>query len=404
MTIGILGAGYVGLATAASFAARGCAVVCADVNPARIACLQRGELPFFEEGMLDVFREAPIPVSFTLDGMLACKCDVVFCCVGTPSAADGSADLSFVEAAATMCAETMPNAVFVLKSTVPPGTSRRIQRHVRGQLRVAANPEFLKEGSAVQDALHPSRIVLGADDPTVLTVLLDLYQGVDAPVVTTDTVTAEMVKYASNSFLATKVSFINEIANLCEEIGADVLQVARGMGFDDRIGPKNLQPGPGYGGSCFPKDVRALMHLGNEVGVPLKILSAVTAVNDERQQRSFQCLLDCFGSLQGKRIALWGLAFKPGTDDIRDAPALALIEKCLAHNATVAAYDPLVREAITRHFPSLQLAPNALAALNGADALVVMTDWPEFRLHHYNDIANLVASNMVIDLRFALQR
>ena len=203
MTIGVLGAGYVGLATAASFAARGFAVICADVNPERIALLKRGELPFFEEGMLDVFREAAIPVSFTLDGALACKCDVVFCCVGTPSAADGSADLSFVHAAATMCVEAMPGAIFILKSTVPPGTSRAVRDAVHGRLRVAANPEFLREGSAVSDALRPSRVVIGADDSDVAAIISDLYQQTDIPIVVTDTMTAEMLKYASNSFLAT---------------------------------------------------------------------------------------------------------------------------------------------------------------------------------------------------------
>ena len=403
MTIGVLGAGYVGLATAASFAARGFAVICADVNPERIALLKQGELPFFEEGMLDVFREAAIPVSFTLDSTLACKCDVVFCCVGTPSAADGSADLSFVQAAATMCVEAMPGAIFILKSTVPPGTSRAIRDAVRGRLRVAANPEFLREGSAVNDALHPSRVVIGADDPDVATVLSNLYQQTDVPLLVTDTMTAEMVKYASNSFLATRISFINEIAALCEAVGADVLAVAKGMGFDDRIGP-NLQPGPGYGGSCFPKDVRALIHLGGTVQVPLKVLSAVATVNEERQRLSFDRLGKHLGDLAGKRIAVWGLAFKPGTDDIRDAPAVAFIEQCLGAGASITAYDPLVREAIIKKFPTVRLAPNAVAALDGADALVVMTDWSEFRAYRYADVTTQVSSGLVVDLRFVLQR
>ncbi len=403
MTIGILGAGYVGLATAASFAARGIAVICADVNAERIALLNKGEMPFFEEGMIDVFRAAQPPIVFTTDVAQACACDVAFCCVGTPSAPDGSADLSAVYAAAQSCFVTNPRAIFVLKSTVPPGTSRAVQEAIAG-LRVAANPEFLREGSALHDALRPSRIIIGADDEETLDTMRELYDGIDAPMVATNSVTAEMVKYASNSFLATKISFINEMANLCDVIGADVQTVAHGMGLDDRIGPKNLQPGPGYGGSCFPKDVRALMHLGEQVGVPLQILTAVTAVNNARQQQSFNTLIEKFGDLHGKRIAVWGVAFKAGTDDVRDAPAFALIAQCIEAGATVVAYDPMVRAAITNRFPSVILAPTALDALTTADALVVMTDWPEFRSHSRSDVAKLVTSGLIVDLRFALQK
>jgi UDPglucose 6-dehydrogenase len=402
-SLGILGAGYVGLATAASFAARGFAVVCADPNAEKTATLQRGALPFFEEGMLDVFRAAATPVTFTTDLAQACACDVVFCCVGTPSAADGSADLSYVYSAARTCAEIAPGALFVLKSTVPPGTSRAVAAAVHGRLRVVANPEFLREGSAVYDGLHPSRIVLGADDAASMEDLQAVYVGVDAPVVATDTITAEMVKYASNSFLATKISFINEIANLCDVVGADVRSVAQGMGLDDRIGTKFLQPGPGYGGSCFPKDVRALMHLGETVGVPLQILAATTAVNTGRQALPYRRLVEVFGSLQGKRIAVWGLAFKPGTDDIRDAPALALLERCLADGAAVVAYDPLVR-ALPDGFSAVVLASAALDAVRDADALVVMTDWPEFAAIPRTEITSALRRECIIDPRYALAR
>ncbi len=402
-SIGILGAGYVGLATAASFAARGFVVVCADLNTEKITTLQRGDLPFFEEGMLDVFHVASTPVVFTTDLGQACTCDIVFCCVGTPSAGDGSADLSYVHSAAKACADIAPGKLFVIKSTVPPGTSRAVAAEVEHRLRVVANPEFLREGNAVYDGVHPSRIVLGADDAASMEVLKSVYVGVDAPIVATDTVTAEMVKYASNSFLATKISFINEIANLCDVVGADVRSVAHGMGLDDRIGAKFLQPGPGYGGSCFPKDVRALMHLGESVGVPLQILSATAAVNFERQALPYCRLIDALGSLQGKRIAVWGLAFKPGTDDVRDAPALALLQRCLADGADVVAYDPCVKQ-LSQEFSSVSMGVDARHTTTNADALVVMTDWPEFAEIDRGAILGAMRGTCIIDPRYALAK
>jgi len=404
MTIGILGAGYVGLATAAGFAARGFEVVCADIDEKKIEILRSGELPFFEEGMLEVFAASSTPVVFTTDLAAACQCDIVFCCVGTPSAADGSADLSFVQSVAKTCADVAPNAVFVLKSTVPPGTARFISALVEGRLRVAANPEFLREGHAAEDALNPSRVVIGADEESISSILKELYRDTGAPIVSTNTITAEMIKYASNSFLATKISFINDIANLCDVVGADVLSVAEGMGLDDRIGSKFLQPGPGYGGSCFPKDVRALMHLGESVGVPLRILEATTAVNDDRQSLSYRRLVEGLGDLRGKRIAVWGLAFKAGTDDVRDAPALKLIDQCVAAGAEIVAYDPKVRSDFFSGRPEVLQAASADLAIDAADALVVMTDWPEFRLCSLVDLQKRVSSGVVIDLRFALRR
>lgn len=402
-SIGILGAGYVGLATAASFAERGFAVVCADPNAEKIAILLRGEMPFFEAGMKEVFAAASTPVIFTTDLARACACDIVFCCVGTPSAADGSADLSYVHSAAQTCADVAPEKLFVLKSTVPPGTSRVVAAAVDQRLRVVANPEFLREGNAVHDGLFPSRIVIGADDAETMEELRSVYAGVDAPIVAADTITAEMVKYASNSFLATKISFINEIANLCDVVGADVLAVAHGMGLDDRIGAKFLQPGPGYGGSCFPKDVRALMHLGESMGVPLTILAATTAVNAERQALPYRQLQNAFGSLEGKRIAVWGLAFKPGTDDIRDAPALVLLRQCMQEHAELVAFDPLVRE-LPAEFAAVTIAPSALAAAQNADALVIMTDWPEFSTISKATILSALRGTHIIDPRYTLER
>lgn len=401
-TIGILGAGYVGLATAASFAARGFSVTCADPNEKKIEILQQGGLPFFEEGMLEVFCSAPTPVIFTTDLSLACKSDIVFCCVGTPSAADGSADLSFVKSAALTCAEVAPNRIFVLKSTVPPGTSRLIDEFVKGRLRVIANPEFLREGSAVYDGLHPSRIIIGADNGEDSAMLEEIYKDVDAPIVVTDTVTAEMVKYASNSFLATKISFINEMAGLCDVVGADARIVAKGMGLDDRIGSKFLEPGPGYGGSCFPKDVRALMHLGHSVGMPLKILEATSLVNTERQSLSFRMLEQGLGSLVGKRIAVWGLAFKPGTDDVRDAPALELLRQCLAVDAQIIAFDPLVH-LLSSDFSRVEIAHSMLDAVTDADALVIMTNWPEFSLTNREQILSCMKGSLIVDLRYVLR-
>jgi len=402
-TVGILGAGYVGLATAASFAARGFSVTCADTNDEKIAVLQQGSLPFFEQGMQEVFSAASIPVIFTTDLLLACKCDIVFCCVGTPSAVDGSADLSFVKSAALTCAEAAPNRILVLKSTVPPGTSRLIAELVNGRLRVVANPEFLREGSAVYDGLHPSRIIIGVDNKEDSAILEEIYHDVDAPIIVTDTVTAEMVKYASNSFLATKISFINEIAGLCDVVGADVRVVANGMGLDDRIGSKFLEPGPGYGGSCFPKDVRALMHLGESVGTPLKILQATTLVNTERQSLSYRILEKELGSLAGKRIAIWGLAFKPGTDDVRGAPALELLRQCLAAGVNVVAFDPLVHS-LPSDFARAKIADSMIAAVSDADALVIMTNWPEFSLTNREQILSSMKGSLIVDLRYVLRR
>lgn len=402
MTIGVLGAGYVGLGTAASFAARGFSVVCADVNESRILGLQRGELPFFEAGLQELLVSALNPIVFTAKVEEACACDVVFCCVGTPSAPDGSADLSYVESAAQSCAQKNPGTIFVLKSTVPPGTSQMIAEHVEHKLCVAANPEFLREGRIVEDALNPSRIVIGVDDEKTLEVMREIYQGIDAPIVETDTKTAELIKYASNSFLATKISFINEIAGLCDVIGADVKTVARGMGLDDRIGSKFLQPGPGFGGSCFPKDVRALQCLARSRGENLEILDATMRVNDMRQKLSVLQVKESLGDLGGKRIAVWGLAFKPETDDIRDAPALAVISELLGQGAIVVAYDPMVK-ALPAPFFSVIHAPSPHDAICDADALIVMTDWTEFSSYKKTDLKQKVRSHCVVDLRGILK-
>jgi UDPglucose 6-dehydrogenase len=292
--------------------------------------------------------------------------------------------------------------MFIVKSTVPPGTCRDLVRAVSGQLRVAANPEFLREGNAIEDALRPSRIVCGTDDQESVLMFTELYRDVGVPIVNTDTVTAELIKYASNSFLATKISFINEIATLCDAIGANVHTVAEGMGWDDRIGNKFLQPGPGFGGSCFPKDVRALRHLGRSVETPLRLLDAVLEVNTDRQHLSVERVRAMFGSLSGKHIAVWGLAFKPDTDDVRDAPALAVIASCCREGARVVAYDPFVKR-LPSSFASVTHAPSAIDALHCADALIVMTDWPEFSSIHKVDIVSRVALNRIVDLRGVLR-
>ncbi len=406
-SIGILGAGYVGLATAAGFAARGFKVVCADIDEKKINVLQMGELPFFEEGMKEVFLASSIPVIFTTDLSLACSCDIVFCCVGTPMSIDGSADLSYVFSAATTCAEVNQRALFVIKSTTPPGTAKRVSGIIDGKLRIASNPEFLREGQAVADALKPSRIIIGADDTSIQSELSELYSDVKVPILCTDTVTAELIKYASNSFLATKISFINEIDNLCHTIGANILDVAKGMGLDDRIGAKFLQPGPGYGGGCFPKDVSALQFLGSSIGVPMKILSATSMVNVQRQTLSFNRLVEFFGvDLAGKTIAIWGLAFKPNTDDFRDSPSISLINSCIKAGASITAYDPMVRgESTKRAFGGqvFKRALSAISAIDGADALVIMTDWPEFEKYSIADVKKYLRTSCVVDLRHVLK-
>ena len=348
MNISIIGTGYVGLVTGACFAEFGVTVTCMDTNPHRIQQLQSGELPFFEPGLLELVRKnvQANRLHFTSDLQQAVdNALVIMIAVGTPSSEDGSADLSMVDHVAKSIGERMNGyKVIVTKSTVPVGTADRIREIIRlhqpfpCRFDVVSNPEFLREGSAIEDCLHPNRVVIGTDSPQAIAIMKDLYRPlylIETPIVVTTTQTSELIKYASNAFLATKISFINEIANLCERVQADVQVVAKGMGLDNRIGSKFLHAGPGFGGSCFGKDTAALIHLGESVDSPMHITRATKHVNDLQRQNMVAKIQSALGNLSGKTIGFLGLSFKPNTNDIRDSPALAIASALLEHRATV---------------------------------------------------------------------
>ncbi len=412
MNITVIGSGYVGLVVGACLAETGNAVVCADMDAAKIDGLTRNVLPIYEPG-LDAYVERNQQAGrlrFTTDvGEAIASADVVFIAVGTPPDEDGSADLSHVLAVAGAIGKHMTRElVVVTKSTVPVGTaakvSARIAEHAKFAYHVCSNPEFLKEGAAVDDFMKPDRVVLGVETDHARSVMAELYAPfvrTGRPIIFMDVPSAEMTKYAANAMLATRISFMNEIANLCERVGANVDLVRKGVGSDDRIGPAFLFPGPGYGGSCFPKDVKALVHTGDEFGAPLEVLKAVEAVNDRQKHRLFAKLEGALdGKLNGTRIAVWGLAFKPNTDDMREAPALVLIDRLLAAGATVATHDPAaMTEARRRLDDRVTFADTGYAALDGADALVVVTDWNEYRHPDFGRIKAALRRPVVVDGR-----
>ena len=419
MKITVVGTGYVGLVTGACLAEMGNHVVCLDRDPERIDALQSGHLPIHEPGLLDiVLRNAHGGrLEFTSDvDRAVAHGRVQFIAVGTPAGEDGSADLQQVLAAAHAIAERMQDdRIIVNKSTVPVGTADRVReamaavlqaRGQRARISVVSNPEFLKEGSAVQDFMRPDRVVVGADDAQAAQLMRQLY----APFmrnrdrfILMDIRSAEFTKYAANAMLATRISFMNELALLAEKLGADIEQVRTGMGTDPRIGTHFLYAGTGYGGSCFPKDVKALVHTAQEAGQALRILQAVQAVNERQKQVLVDKIVARFGpDLRGRRFALWGLAFKPGTDDMREAPSLTIIEHLLARGAEVAAYDPVAMDQARRVLgerPGLHLVGQAEAALEGADALVIVTEWKEFRSPDFAHLAATLRQPVVFDGR-----
>ena len=383
--LGVIGVGYVGLVTAACFAQSGFDVTCLDIDEAKLARLRAGETPIHEPGMQEVLAGSRERLAFTSSAAeLFARADIAFVCVDTPPSASGDADLSRVESVLEAIPAGTTNAVLVMKSTVPPGTGARLRRALdeRGLTGVAyaSNPEFLREGSAMMDFLHPDRVVVGADEPAVGERVAGLYRAFGGSELITDVTSAEMIKHASNAFLATKISFINEIANVCEEVGANVDEVARGMGLDARIGSSFLRPGLGFGGSCFPKDVAALKQLAGNSGYHFQLLSAVIEVNELQKRRAVAKLKRHLGSLRDRRIALWGLAFKPDTDDMREASSVVLAARLIAEGAEVAGYDPVVspQQAAALLPRGIQLADSALAAAGDADAVVIVTEWPEF--------------------------
>ena len=408
--VAIIGAGYVGLTTAACLAHLGHRVVGADIDAERVERLMKGEVPILEDGLPEMVAEglSARRLSFVVGARnAAARAEFVFLCVPTPQAEDGSADLSFVEDVVREIAPVLaPGTVVINKSTMPVGSTRLVER-ILGEsgasieeVRVASNPEFLREGSSVRDFLNPNRVVIGCDDPAVAVRVSDLYRGVNAPIVVTDPASAEMIKYASNAFLATKISFVNAIANLCEAVHADVREVALGMGYDQRIGFEFLHPGPGYGGSCFPKDTAALLHAARSAGYDFSLLEGVVEVNKRQHARmvdKLRALLD--GELAGRRVAVWGLTFKANTDDLRDSPALWIAERLIEAGATVRAFDPAAGERAAELVPGIEVVADAYEACAGADAVAVLTEWDEFRWLDFERVREALARPIVLDTR-----
>ena len=412
MKIAVIGTGYVGLVAGAGFADMGSDVVCADIDVAKIAMLERGEIPIYEPGLEKLIahnvREGRL--SFTTDVPAAVAGSaVVFLAVGTPPLADGSADLSFTFQAAETVARSLTGfAVIVTKSTVPVGTGDKIEaiarKHARCEFAVVSNPEFLKEGDAVSDFMKPDRIIVGTGDARALDILHALYapftRSSDRMLVM-DRRSAELTKYAANAMLATRISFMNDLANLCDAVGADIECVRKGLGSDARIGTKFLYAGVGFGGSCFPKDLRAAINTGREASVPLRVLEAVVAVNDRQKHRLAEDIRRCFhGDLAGKRIALWGLAFKPGTDDLREAPALVVAEDLLAAGAEVVVTDPVAIPAAQQLLGQrVRFMDSNYACAEGADALALITEWRDYRRPNLQRLAGLMRGKAVFDGR-----
>ncbi len=411
MNITVVGSGYVGLVVGSCLAETGNAVICADVDEQKIGGLRNNILPIYEPGLDDYVErnQKQGRLSFSTDIAAAiASADVVFIAVGTPPDEDGSADLRHVLAVAEQIGQHMKRElVVVTKSTVPVGTAAKVSaavnKHARLPFHMCSNPEFLKEGAAIDDFMKPDRVVIGVETDHGRSVMAELYAPfvrTGKPILFMDLPSAEMTKYAANAMLATRISFMNEMANLCEVVGADVDQVRKGIGTDSRIGSAFLFPGPGYGGSCFPKDVKALVRTARSYEVPLRVLGAVELANDAQKHRLFKKVEHCLGSVQGKRIAVWGLAFKPNTDDMREAPALVLIAELLAAGAEVAAHDPVAMHETERRIgKTITYAESSYAALEGADALVVVTDWNEYRHPDFDRIKATLRSPVIVDGR-----
>jgi UDPglucose 6-dehydrogenase len=406
--IAVIGTGYVGLTTGACLAHLGHDVVCADIDPDKLELLGRGEVPILEDGLDKLVREGIDGgrLTFVLGGANAvADCEFAYLCVPTPQADDGSADLSYIEAAAREVGPVLaPESVIINKSTVPVGSTRVVERALgRSDVFVVSNPEFLREGSAVHDFLHPDRIVIGADDQSAAVRVASLYIGVTAPLIVTDPASAETIKYAANAFLATKISFVNAVAAVCEAVGADIGDVVLGMGYDQRIGHEFLRPGPGWGGSCFPKDTRAMVRIAEDAGYDFDLLKGVVAVNDEQFERVAQKVIDLAGgSVDGLLIGAWGLTFKARTDDLRESPSIEVLRRLVEHGAKVRAYDPAVKGAIAGL--DVEVVDDPYVAVEGAEVLAVLTEWDEFRWLDLDQVAERMAARRVVDARNLLDR
>ncbi|WP_298379567.1 UDP-glucose/GDP-mannose dehydrogenase family protein [Azospirillum sp.] len=413
MRIAMIGTGYVGLVSGACFSEFGVHVTCVDKDAEKIERLKRGEIPIYEPGLDDLVARnvAAGRLSFTLDLKEAMQgVDAVFIAVGTPSRrGDGHADLSYVYGAAEEIAQNLDHyTVVVTKSTVPVGTGREVEAIIRkvapnAEFDIASNPEFLREGSAISDFMRPDRVVIGATSDRAGEVMRRLYRPlylIETPIVITSLETAELTKYAANTFLAAKITFINEIADLCEKVGANVHDVARGIGLDGRIGKKFLHPGPGYGGSCFPKDTLALVRTAQQVGSPLRIIETVVDINDKRKKQMAQRVIAaCGGDVTGKTVAVLGVAFKPNTDDMRDSPSLDIVPALQAAGATVRAYDPAAMHEAEKLLPGVVWTKDVYSALDGADCVTILTEWNEFRALDLRRVKALLKAPVMVDLR-----
>jgi UDPglucose 6-dehydrogenase len=418
LKVGIIGTGYVGLVSGACFAEFGVRCLCIDKDLDRIRLIQKGEIPFYEPGLGELVQKN------IRDGRLRFgsaireatdSSDVLFIAVGTPPRGDGSADLSYVEEVAGTIADCMTEyKVIVTKSTVPVGTGRRIREIMTERLKgtvdfdVASNPEFLREGSAIEDFMRPNRVVIGTESDKAARILKDLYNPlylIETPFIVTDVPTAEMIKYASNAFLATKVSFINEIANLCEAVGADVHVVSKGMGLDGRIGPKFLHPGPGFGGSCLPKDTRAIAQVARSKGkgYELEVVEAAIRANIKQKDRMLEKIVSALGSLEGKTLGILGLSFKPNTDDIREAVTIKILQDLIKQGARIRAYDPAAMASAKDVLPEVEYCQDAYAVAERSDALVLMTEWNQFRNLDLDRIKGALLQPIFIDLRNVYQ-
>jgi UDPglucose 6-dehydrogenase len=404
-TVAVIGTGYVGLTTGAYLAHLGHQVVCADIDPNKVRTLQRGEIPIVEAGLEEMVNRGLDEgrLSFVLGAVNAiADAEFVFLCLPTPQGADGSADVGYVlAAAADIGPHLRMRAVVINKSTVPVGTAGRVSDVLRRRdVSVVSNPEFLREGTAVHDSLHPDRIVLGSDDPDAMDRVAELFESIDAPVVMTDPASAEMIKYACNALLATRLSFVNAIATLSERVGADVRDVLQGMGHDRRIGFEFLKPGPGWGGSCFPKDTKALLHIAENHGYDFSLLrGAVESNRAQFDSVAAKVRRMVGGSLAGKTVAVWGLAYKAGTDDMRDSPALEVIDRLVTEGARVQAYD----QAVTNAPGLVDLMSDEYNAVRGADVLVILTEWSHFADADLEKVGELMASPCIVDTRNVLQ-
>jgi UDPglucose 6-dehydrogenase len=407
--IAVIGTGYVGLSSGACFAHLGHRVFCVDVLQEKIDNLNNGILPIVETGLEELVAEGVASglLSFSTDVASSVEnADVIFLCVPTPEGADGSADLSYIQMAArTLAPLIRSGAIVVNKSTVPVGSTKVVEHELkRSDIAVVSNPEFLREGSAIQDFLHPDRVVVGSDNLEAAIAVGALYEKVGAPVLVTDPASAETIKYAANAFLATKISYINAVAAICEGVGADINDVVLGLGYDKRIGHEFLRPGPGWGGSCFPKDTKAMVKIAEDAGYDFGLLKGVITVNDQQYGRIVEKIrIAAGGSLEGKVIAAWGLTFKALTDDLRDSPAIEIVSRLIAAGAEVAVFDPTVVVA-PKGLEKLKVMSSPIAACNGADVIAVLTEWDDFRQISPNEVADVVSSKNIVDARNLLDR